>query len=93
MRRVRLAILGFGLLVIAFLLIMPEVDPPDAAGTEAISATMVISWRVPTPVARKTTESSRYAVANDDLYVLWDSLELVRPDSQSSLTLLCLLRC
>ena len=93
MRQLRLAILGFGLLVIAFLLIMPEVDPPDAAGTEATSATMVVSWHVPKPVASKKTESSRYAVAYDDLYVLWDSLELAHSDSQSSLTRLCLLRC
>jgi hypothetical protein len=93
MQRLRLVILAFGLLVIAFLLIMPEVDPPDAAGVEATSATIVVSWHVPTPVARKTTESNRSVVANDDRNVLSDSVELVQPDSRSSLTLLCLLRC
>jgi len=96
MRPLRLAILGFGLLVIAFLLILPDVDPPDAAGAEATSATMMVRWHVPTPVVRKIREISEfrhYSLANGGLETLWDSVEFVHPDFHSSLTFLCMLRC
>ena len=96
MRRLRLVILGFGLLVIAFLLIMPEVDPPDAAGVEATSATQVVKRHVPTPAVRKIHkigEFRHYSLAIGGLETVRDSVEFVHPDSHSSLTLLCLLRC
>ena len=96
MRRLRLLILGFGLLVIAFLLIMPEVDPPDAAGAEATSATLMVRWHVPTLAVRKISkmnEFRHYPLAIGGLETLGDSVELVHPDSHSALTLLCLLRC
>ena len=93
MRRLRLVILGFGLLVIVFLLLLPEVDPPDAAGMEVISGTMMVTWHVPTPAGRKMCASSQYSIAHKGLEMLWDSVEFVHPDFHSSLTLLCLLRC
>jgi hypothetical protein len=49
----RLVILGLGLLAIVILLILPEVDPLDAAGAEATSATLMVRWQVPTPVVCK----------------------------------------
>jgi hypothetical protein len=96
MRPLRLAILGFGLLVIAFLLILPDVDPPDAAGAEATSATLMVRGHVPTPVVRNIREISEfrhYSLANGGLETLWGSVEFVHPDFHSSLTLLCMLRC
>ena len=96
MTRLRLIILGFGLLVIAFLLILPDVDPPDAAGAEAISATLMVRWHVPTPVVRKIGKISEFRpnpIANAGQETLSDSVEFVHPDFHSSLTLLCLLRC
>ena len=96
MPRLRLIILGFGLLVIAFLLILPDVDPPDAAGAEATSATLMVRWNVPTPVVRKIRKISEFrpnSIANAGLETLSDSVEFVHPDFHSSLTLLCLLRC
>jgi hypothetical protein len=95
MRRLRLIILGFGLLVIAFLLILPDVDPPDAAGAEATSATLMVRWHVPTPVVRKIrkiSEFKHYSIATGR-ETLSDSVAFVHPDFHSSLTLLCLLRC
>lgn len=93
MRRLRLVILGFGLVVIAFLLIMPEVDPPDAAGVEATSATMVVRSHVPAPELRTTSESIHYSGLSGGLEMIWNSVEFVHPDFHSSLTLLCMLRC
>lgn len=96
MRRLRLVILGFGLLVIAFLLISPEADPPDAAGAEATSASLLARWHIPAPVVRqirKISEFSHYSLAHDSLEMVWDSLGAVDPGFHSSLTLLCLLRC
>src|SRR5439155_27225253 len=83
-------------LVIAFLLIMPEVDPPDAAGVEATSATQVVKRHVPTPAVRKIHkigEFRHYSLAIGGLETVRDSVEFVHPDSHASLTLLCLLRC
>ena len=96
MTRLRLIILGFGLLVIAFLLILPDVDPPDAAGAEATSATLMVKRQVPAPVVRKILKINEFrhdCLALGGLETLWDSVEFVHPDSHSSLTLLCLLRC
>ena len=96
MPRLRLIILGFGLLVIAFLLILPDVDPPDAAGAEATSATLMVRWHVPTPVVRKIRKISEFRpnpIANAGQATVSDSVEFVHPDFHSSLTLLCLLRC
>jgi hypothetical protein len=96
MTRLRLIILGFGLLVIAFLLILPDVDPPDAAGAEATSATLMVRWHVPTPVVRKIRKISEFRpnpIANAGQETVSDSVEFVHPDFHSSLTLICLLRC
>jgi hypothetical protein len=87
MRRLRLLILVSGLLAIAILLILPEVDPLDAAGAEATSATLIVRWQVPTPVVRKTSGSSHYSVANDNVEILLDSVEFTSPDLHPSLTL------
>jgi hypothetical protein len=97
MTRLRLIILGFGLLVIAFLLILPDVDPPDAAGAEATSATLMVRWQVPTPAVRKIRKISKFrpkSITNfSSLETLLKSVKFVHPDFHSSLTLLCLLRC
>jgi hypothetical protein len=96
MTRLRLIILGFGLLVIAFLLILPEVDPPDAAGAEATSATLVVRLHVPVPAVRKIRKISKFRpnpIANAGQETLSDSVEFVHPDLHFSFALLCLLRC
>ena len=91
--RFRLIILGFALLVVAFLLVLPEVDPPDATGVEATAATLVKYSSVTAPAVREEVKLIHYRSDRGALEALHPTAEFIQTDLHSSLTLLCLLRC
>jgi hypothetical protein len=93
MKRIHLIVLGFGLLVVAFLLVLPDVDPPDAAGAEATAVISIRAYSTAAAAVGTQGDFVRPVFARDDLAAFLPVVEFVRADSRASLTLLCLLRC